>query len=405
MRTALLASCVAVCALMPAHGAGGIDADAVPQAQATGAALLRTRAFDAAYNLDDVQAVALFTDALAAEPDDVAAHRGIAIVQWLQITFVRGTFSVDEFLGDVAPGGTLPPAPPDRARTFRTHADRAVQVAEAQVVQHPKDAEAHYQLGAAIGLRASYMATIEGRIFAAFRSARRAYDEHERVLALDPRRKDAGLILGTYRYLVSTLAAPTRLMAYLAGFGGGRERGLALLEDAARYPSDAQTEAKLALLLLYNRERRFDEALRVVADLRCRYPRNRLLWLESASTALRARHVQDAEALLADASRRFAGDTRPRAFGEAALWHYTGGLVRLERGDLAGARRELLDALDGDARPWVRARAHLALGKVLDRTGDHAGARVAYENAARLGELGRDPATTAEARRLRAHVP
>ena len=100
------------------------------------------------------------------------------------------------------------------------------------------------------------MATIEGRIFAAFRSARRAYDEHERVLALDPRRKDAGLILGTYRYLVSTLAAPTRLMAYLAGFGGGRERGLALLEDAARYPSDAQTEAKLALLLLYNRERR-----------------------------------------------------------------------------------------------------------------------------------------------------
>ena len=84
---------------------------------------------------------------------------------------------------------------------------------------------------------------------------------------------------------------------------------------------------------------------------------------------------------------------------------YTGGLVRLERGDLAGARRELLDALDGDARPWVRARTHLALGKVLDRTGDHAGARVAYENAARLGELGRDPATTAEARRLRARVP
>ena len=48
MRTALLASCVAFCALMPAHGAGGIDADAVPQAQATGAAVLRTRAFEAA---------------------------------------------------------------------------------------------------------------------------------------------------------------------------------------------------------------------------------------------------------------------------------------------------------------------------------------------------------------------
>jgi len=393
MTTVLVAWCIAALTSMPPQGV-----------KATSGASLHARAFEAAYNMDHDQAVALFEEALAAAPDDIAAHRGVATVQWLEITFARGTISADEFLGDVRPAGNVPPPPQDRARAFYDHSDRALQLAEARLTQHPQEADAHYQLGAVIGLRASYTATIEGRIFAAFRSAQRAYDEHERVLALDPRRKDAGLILGTYRYLVSTLPAPTRLVAYIAGFGGGRERGLALIEAAAAYSSDAQTEAKLGLVLLYNRERRYGDAQRVLADLRTRYPRNRLLWLESASTALRARRAQEADALLAESSRRFASDTRPRAFGEAALWDYTSGIVRLELSDVPGARASLSRALAGDARTWVRARTHLALGRAAERTGDRAGARAAYDTAARLAELGRDPATAAEARNRRARL-
>ena len=393
MLVALLAWCLGIVAGVP------------PQAGAAGrAAALRARAFDAAYNLDHDQAVALFTEALAEAPDDIASHRGIATVQWLEMTFARGTISVEEFLGDATPGGNRPAPASERARAFRAHADRALQLAEARERERPDDADAHYQVGAVVGLQASYIATIEGRIFAAFRLAKRAYDEHERVLRLDPQRKDAGLIVGTYRYLVSTLWAPTRLIAYLAGFGGGRERGLALVEGAARYPSDAQTEARLGLVLLYNRERRYEEALRLLAGLRTRYPRNRLLWLESASTALRAQHAADADVLLADATTRFAADSRRRAFGEQALWAYTRGIVRLEQGDLVTARASFAQALTGDARTWVHARTHLGLGKVAERTGDRKGAESAYDAAARLGDLGRDPATVAEARSRRAHL-
>ena len=93
--------------------------------------------------------------------------------------------------------------------------------------------QAHYDLGAAAGLNASYIASIEGRLLAGFRPASRAYDEHEKVLRLDPSRKDAGLTVGTYRYIVSTLSLPLRLMAYVAGFGGGRERGIQMLKETA----------------------------------------------------------------------------------------------------------------------------------------------------------------------------
>src|SRR5438128_963555 len=146
-------------------------------------------------------------------------------------------------------------------------------------------------LGALVGaggLRPSYTATVDGSVVGAFRAAREAYDEHEKVLTLEPRRKDAGLVVGTYRYIVATLALPLRWMAYVAGFGGGREKGLRLIEDAAAYSGENQTDARFALLLIYNRERRYDEALAQLALLRERYPRNRLVWLESGSTSLRA---------------------------------------------------------------------------------------------------------------------
>ena len=46
----------------------------------------------------------------------------------------------------------------------------------------------------------------------------------------------------------------------MAGFGGGRERGLQLIEGAAEYNGENQNDARVALVLLDNRERRYDEA-------------------------------------------------------------------------------------------------------------------------------------------------
>ena len=78
-------------------------------------------------------------------------------------------------------------------------------------------------------------------MFAGFKAARRAYDEHEKVLLLDGSRKDAGLVVGTYRYVVSTLSLPLRMMAYVVGFGGGRERGIATLQETAAAQGGAPT--------------------------------------------------------------------------------------------------------------------------------------------------------------------
>ena len=99
-----------------------------------------------------------------------------------------------------------------------------------------------------------------------------------------------------------------RLMAYVAGFGGGKEHGLQMIEETAAMAGDNRTDAEFALVLLYNRERRYDDALRVLDNLRRRYPRNRLVLLEAGATATRGNRPAEAEALLTEGLAMLARD-------------------------------------------------------------------------------------------------
>jgi tetratricopeptide (TPR) repeat protein len=345
--------------------------------------------------------MATFRQAIAADPDDAAAYRGLATTLWLSITFRRGNMTVDDYLGrpTSSKGSAIPP-PPEVASAFNEAIDRAIAIARKRLEQNANDADAHFQVGAAVGLRAEYAATVDGTMLGAFRAARQAYDEHETVLALDPHRKDAGLIVGTYRYIVAALSLPVRLMAYVAGFGGDKARGLTMVEEAAVYPGDNQEDARFALVLLYNRERRYDEALKQLGILRDRYPRNRLLWLEMGSTNLRAGRPAVAERELNDGLARFADDARPRMFGEPALWAYKRGTARAALGKVADAQSDLSQALSVEGRKWVYGRSHLELGKLAIKAGDRGRAKNELRQAVVLCEADNDPAAAAEARRL-----
>ena len=362
---------------------------------------IRREAFTAAYNLDQAQAIEILTRAIAQHPDEPSLHRSLAAVTWLMILFQRGAVTVDYFSGGLTQRVEIEKPPRELDRRFRAAVDRAIALAEARLRRAPSDPDAHYELGAAVGLRMIYIATVEGAVLSAIRAARRAFDGHERVLALDPRRKDAGLIVGTYRYAVSLLAAPLRLMAYLAGFGGGREHGLRMIEEASAYPSDAQPEAQFALLLLYNRETRYADALRVITALEERYPRNRLLLLEEGSTTLRAGDAARAARVLDRGIDALGTETRPLAFGERALWHQKRAVALVRLGRTEQAAEDLRIAQQqSDAHPWLRGRVQLELGKIADLAGNRATAVARYRDAERLCETGRDAACVDEARRL-----
>jgi tetratricopeptide (TPR) repeat protein len=366
-----------------------------------GNAALRTRAFDLAYNLDHQAAVELLRRGLENSPDDASLHRALASIVWLNLLFSRGAVTVDHYLGSFSRTQIeLKKPPPAVDAEFRHHVARAIELAERRVAANPADAQAHYDLGAAVGLRASYIATVEGKMLAGFRAARRAFDEHEKVFSLDPTRKDAGVVTGTYRYVVSTLSLPVRWMAYVVGFGGGRDRGIQLLQHAAAHESDSRTDAMFALVLIYNRERQYDQALKILDDLAGRFPRNRLIVLEKGATALRAGRYAQAEAILTAGLEILARETRPRMPGEEALWRYKRGAALAALGRTTAALADLQVATASNAPGWVSGRAHTEVARLSLARGDRAAAAAQASRAESLCELGNDPICVAQARKL-----
>ena len=381
-------------------GPTGASAATSAEASVPKAAALRAEGIALGYNLDRAEALAVFKKAIAADPADPAGYRMVAANAWITLLFEQGAISVDDYLGEARGNVQRDPPNPALAKTFHDAITQATTLSDARLRAQPDDAEAHYQAGAAYGFVASYTATVEGRLSGSFSPARRAYREHERALALAPTRKDAGLIVGMYRYAVSELALPLRLAARLAGMGSGKERGLRMVEDAARFPSDVQPNALFTLVLLYNREQRYDDALRVIADLQRRFPRNRLLWLEAGGTALRAGRPANARLAIEEGLTRLAQDKRPRAPGEEARWHYTYGAILAALNEHAAAERELDSALAGATRDWVRGRIHKELGKLADTAGNRTRALDELALAERLCRQDHDAACADEAKTL-----
>ena len=387
-------------AISAAATAGQERREPPPAADHRRAAALRAQALELGYNLDHQQALATFEQSIAADPDDPAGYRLAAATIWITLLFQQGAITVEDYLGQARAEVTR--AAPDAALAaqFHRYLQRARTIADERLRQHPDDADAHFQAGAASGVEASYIATIDGRLASSIGAARRAFSEHSRVLELAPGRDDAGLVVGLYRCAVAELSALPRLFAFFAGFRGDRDLGLRLVEEAAQHPGEVQPNALFTLVLLYNRAGRYDDALRVLGQLQDRYPRNRLLRLEAAGTALRAKRPAEARASLEAGLAQLSNDHRPKAPGEEARWRYAYGTALSALNEIAAAERELSAALAASTRDWLRGRIHKELGTIADRAGDRPRARDHYERAARLCRQDRDTACADDARAL-----
>ena len=255
--------------------------------------------------------------------------------------FQQGAVTAEDYLGQARSDvDRRPPAPELDGRVPRAPRSRA-DARRRAMPRPPAHADAHFQLGAAYGYQATYAATIEGSLFGSLRAARRAYAEHQRVLELDPDRKDAGLIVGMYRYAVSSLSLPSRLMAHLAGFGGGRDRGLRHGRGGRQLPERRADQCALHA----------DRHLQPRGAIRRRAARDRascsgstraIGCCGSRPAARRSGPVvrPSRASRSSTGSPMLADDPRPRAFGELARWGYYHGaaLVALKESTPRGAR-------------------------------------------------------------------
>jgi len=371
----------------------------VPHAQSADLDTRIADAYRAMYNLDQDAGISAARSIVAAAPNESRTHRLLAVALWIEVIFQRGSVTIDHYLGNIGKSDvTMPKPPPALDAEFKQEVERAIELANARLAANPNDIQAKYDLGSAYGLQASYLASVEGRMTSALLSARHAFDVQEEVLERDPKRVGAGVVVGTYRYLVGGLALPSRMVAYMMGFGGDKERGIRLIQAATRDPN-AEVEAKLALILIFSREGRHVDALRLIGELAAKFPRNRILVLEQGSAALRAARYSEAEGYLTKGLGLFEHDNRRKLPGEHALWLYKRGIARLYQNHRAEASADLTAALQAGPENWIRGRIRLALGKIADLDGKRTDALSEYRSAREIATAASDPACSTEASR------
>jgi tetratricopeptide (TPR) repeat protein len=110
-------------------------------------------------------------------------------------------------------------------------------------------------------------------------------------------------------YIVGGLALPYKILAGMTGTRGSKKRGLATLERVMREGRWARDDARVMLLPLYKREKRYADAARLARELAAKYPKNYLFKLEYADAL-----VLQAAAERASGGAAAAANTEREAF-------------------------------------------------------------------------------------------
>jgi len=159
-----------------------------------------------------------------------------------------------------------------------SNANRALALAKEVIRNDPKDARAHLFAGLSYGVL-SVEAAHHSRYVTAFIRAKRMVGLLKRALALDPSLEDAYYGLGVYHFQLSR-APWVRLVTWIVKDTGSL--GVRYLRRAAERGRWLKTLARVDLVWVLYRERRFGEARETLAPLLERYPGHPLYALARA---------------------------------------------------------------------------------------------------------------------------
>ncbi len=355
---------------------------------------LRARGYEALYNLDYEEARRLFQEMSRLFPEHPAGPQCLAATLWLdELNRARhlqaSLYSAEAFSAraDAKPD-------PKTLEQFRRWTREAKALAEARLRRDERDTEALYFLGATEGLKSVFAAASERRFLDALRDGSAAAGLHRRVLKLDPDFRDAELTIGMHDYIVGSLPLPLKLLANVGGVRGSKKRGLQTLERVAKEGRWARDTARLLLIDIYKREKRWAEAAALALEMSARFPRNHLFQLQAADAlvaqAAGLRRAKGAKPSSGSAEEREAFGIFEKLLdgrGGGARWHAAAPLIHFRYGEalLAAGRPEsaakefLAASKGGDASaPALATTARLRAAQAFDLAGKRSEALAEY---------------------------
>jgi len=326
---------------------------------------LNAAAFAHFYDMDFESSIREFSEILARHPDDPDATNHLLMALLFRELYRIGALNAGEYANDSFINAAHRPGDKKICAQIESLVQNALAVEEKRLDENSKDAQALYARGVTKAQLATYTALIEHAWFSALRNAVGARKDHEKVLELEPANLDAKLVVGAHNYVVGNLPWGVKTASSAIGLGGNKQKGLEYLQQAASGNSEVSIDAKIVLVVFLRREKRFDDALRILRTLEPQYPHNLLFALEEGDLLRAKGDSAEAEAVY----RRVWQDGRA---GQYAGLHYE--IASLALGDLMRSQKDYAGAASAyeqvgtvqKADPDAAQKAALAAGEMYD---------------------------------------
>jgi len=236
------------------------------------------------YNLEYDEAIADFAMLIETNPGDPISYNQLASAQLYKELYRLGLLDSSTFRRNQnSPRGRPVEADPIAQRTFLETLERGQHVAENIIKYDRRNQLALYALCTDHALRSTYDFMIDKSWLSAARSGSSARGFCEEARKLDPAFIDSYLVLGIFEYAAGRLPLPVKLLAAVGGLRGSTNKGIEYITRVARQGNYDRDAARVALAVVFRREKRPKEAAAILEALMMDYPRNYLFGLELAS--------------------------------------------------------------------------------------------------------------------------
>jgi tetratricopeptide (TPR) repeat protein len=343
-------------------------------------------AFNALYNLDFSIAEHDFDSLITQDESNPDYWTGKASTMLTKILFLQQKFNTESFSGGtIGAKGSKDAVDPLDEKKLRNCAETAIQKANAVLDKNPNEVHALYSLGVANATLAAFEGLARHSYLAAHSRAKEARRLHQKVLDLDPNFVDARLSIGIYDYGVGIIPRKWKFVLGMFGISGNKDEGIQDLEQVAVKGNRAATDAKMFLIVVYERESRLDEALRLIDELHSRYPRNFQFEMAKATVFRKMKRWDEADQVYGQIISEIAAKQNGYERMRAERVYYERGksnAVGLKPNDAVAAFNHVVSS--NNSSPNEKADSFVWMGRIFDSQNDRTKAVAQYQSVLSL---------------------
>lgn len=319
------------------------------------------------YNLDYDGALSRFDAVQRAHPDEPMAYNYLLMATMFRELYHQDLLDTTYYAHDsfltTKRTVSIPQATRDRIESLT---NSVVTLCDQRTKANNQDKHAFFARGYARGLHAAFITLADHSYASAARQGYAARGDSEQALKIDPQYADAKMAIGIQQFAVASLPRFVRMMVGIVGVGGNKEKGLEMLRDSAAHGVVTRVESRTTLSLFLRHDARYPEALAVQHGLAVEFPHDYLFRLEEANLSkdegIGPKAIDVYKAVIDDAKK-------PGYFTDPRLQMAYFGLADTQRGQNLiepAAQNYLLAAMQPNCSDWLRKRARMNAGMMLD---------------------------------------